>query len=226
MDSPKKGPCDAAREGGFVTVIIEQTEYKVHKLLLAQHSEYFKRALNGSWRESEEGRIPLEDVDREIFDIFVNWLYSQRLPEWERLEPQGCSCSESTHNDCIKRARDLLWMKIHVFANRFQSTYLKGAAHTQHLDEYFAHNTSPYFSVVKYAFVNLTSDNIMLRFSVDVHCRGHDTDADVGQELMDRDELPREFLIRVMEQYSRLLQKIGSPLERANYESKTILQED
>lgn len=66
MDQADISCSDAAREGGFVTVIIEQTEYKVHKLLLAQHSEYFKRALNGSWRESEEGRIPLEDVDREI----------------------------------------------------------------------------------------------------------------------------------------------------------------
>ena len=96
------------------------------------------------------------------------------------------------------------WMRIHVFADRFQATKFKKTAHTLHLDECLTHDMSPYFSVVTYAFANLMSDDIMLKFLVDSHCRGHDTDTDKGQELVHRDQLPREFLICIMEQYSRL----------------------
>jgi hypothetical protein len=43
----------------------ERTQYFVHPSLLAQHSEYFKRAMNGSWKEAEERVIRLDDVDCE-----------------------------------------------------------------------------------------------------------------------------------------------------------------
>jgi hypothetical protein len=35
-----------------VKVGVAGTEYKIHKTLLSEHSEYFKRALNGPWKES------------------------------------------------------------------------------------------------------------------------------------------------------------------------------
>jgi hypothetical protein len=40
-----------------------RTQYSVHPGLLAQHSEYFKRALYGPWKEAEERVIKLDDVD-------------------------------------------------------------------------------------------------------------------------------------------------------------------
>ena len=43
----------------------ERVKYYVHGPLLAQHSEYFKGALNGSWKEAQEGVVSLEDVDCE-----------------------------------------------------------------------------------------------------------------------------------------------------------------
>ncbi len=41
----------------------EKVKYSLHAGLLAKHSEYFKKALNGPWRETEEGVFTLEDVD-------------------------------------------------------------------------------------------------------------------------------------------------------------------
>jgi hypothetical protein len=38
------------------------TKYHVHKALLTENSEYFKKALNGRWKESQEGLVRLEDV--------------------------------------------------------------------------------------------------------------------------------------------------------------------
>lgn len=37
-------------------------QYTVHPGLLVQHSEYFKRTLNGPWKESRERVIKLDDV--------------------------------------------------------------------------------------------------------------------------------------------------------------------
>lgn len=54
-----------AATDGIVVVEIgtEQREYHVHKALLTHHSEYFRRALSGSWKEAQEGVIPLHDID-------------------------------------------------------------------------------------------------------------------------------------------------------------------
>jgi len=41
------------------------TAYFVHPGLLAQHSEYFKRALNGDWKESSNRVLKLDDVECE-----------------------------------------------------------------------------------------------------------------------------------------------------------------
>ena len=81
----------------------EPTSYTMHESLLVNHSEYFKNALNGSWKESKDGVIPLEDVDcntcaahtsatagaekklTKAVDIFVDWLYTGQVPR-EPLE--------------------------------------------------------------------------------------------------------------------------------------------
>lgn len=41
-------------------------EFQVHKSLLVLYSEYFRKALEGPWKESEEQTITLEDVEPRI----------------------------------------------------------------------------------------------------------------------------------------------------------------
>ena len=55
----------AAREGVMATVILEpqNTEYKIHKSLLIDTSAYFKKALEGPWKEAEERTVKVKDVD-------------------------------------------------------------------------------------------------------------------------------------------------------------------
>jgi hypothetical protein len=49
----------------MVTIILvpKDTEYKVHKELLASASIYFHNALHGPWVEADERIVKLEDVD-------------------------------------------------------------------------------------------------------------------------------------------------------------------
>jgi hypothetical protein len=55
----------AAREGFMATVVLEpqNTEYKVHKALLIDTSDYFKKALEGPWKEAEEQTVIVKDVE-------------------------------------------------------------------------------------------------------------------------------------------------------------------
>jgi hypothetical protein len=52
-------------QGGVVTVEVgpERVKHLVHKALLEENSEYFKKALNGPWKEAEDKVLCLDDVD-------------------------------------------------------------------------------------------------------------------------------------------------------------------
>lgn len=51
----------------------------MHKDVLCSTSEYFKRALNGAWKEACSEPFMLPDIDAEAFSVYINWLYTQRL---------------------------------------------------------------------------------------------------------------------------------------------------
>jgi hypothetical protein len=49
---------------GTVTIEIgpDHEKYYIHRALLVRHSEYFAKALRGSWKEAQEGIVKLEEV--------------------------------------------------------------------------------------------------------------------------------------------------------------------
>ncbi|KAF2788011.1 hypothetical protein K505DRAFT_421411 [Melanomma pulvis-pyrius CBS 109.77] len=53
------------------------TPFMVHKDLLCSQSEYFRRAFNGRFQESEDGFTHVTDVSENTFKIFQQWLYGQ-----------------------------------------------------------------------------------------------------------------------------------------------------
>ena len=55
----------AVRESVLAVIKVgaDKTKYIVHRSLLMKHSEYFRKALTGSWKEAQEGVVTLEDVD-------------------------------------------------------------------------------------------------------------------------------------------------------------------
>jgi hypothetical protein len=63
---------------GVVVVEIgaERKKYHVHKALLVHHSEYFAKALNGSWKEAGEGVVKLEDVEPAVCEFASTLLLS------------------------------------------------------------------------------------------------------------------------------------------------------
>jgi hypothetical protein len=54
------------------------------------YSEHFRKALSGPWKEAEELAIYLNDVEPAVFSMFVEWLYTQRLPNnWNLIPNQS-----------------------------------------------------------------------------------------------------------------------------------------
>lgn len=54
-----------------------KVKFSVHKEMLCGVSSFFKSALNGSFREGREQTITLPEDDPDIFDLFVQWLYTK-----------------------------------------------------------------------------------------------------------------------------------------------------
>lgn len=61
----------------MATILVgpEETKFVVHQALLCDRSQYFAKALTGSFEESKTGTVKLDDVSPMLFKIVVSWLY-------------------------------------------------------------------------------------------------------------------------------------------------------
>ncbi|KAL1597396.1 hypothetical protein SLS59_007426 [Nothophoma quercina] len=179
---------------GIVTVKIgsAQTEYFIHKTQLQQYSEHFKKAFNGSWKESEEGTIYPEGFEYYTFNVFVDWLYTQKLPE----TLLGWLSEAEEKIDFDKRyAHQVALLRACAFGDRFLAPAFSRACQ-DHVVKWFtkaAH--APLYEAVIYAFENLPSDSIVLQLLIDAHCRYFYQNADTEEngELERRQQLPKAF---------------------------------
>ncbi|CAN9083767.1 unnamed protein product [Alternaria sp. RS040] len=58
----------------------ETQNWVIPKALLSHHSEFFRAACNGRFKEGIENKITLHDCWPEVFEGFVQWLYFATLP--------------------------------------------------------------------------------------------------------------------------------------------------
>jgi hypothetical protein len=67
----------------MVTVKVgpDHETYRIHKALLVHHSDYFRSALRQCWKEGDEWTVVLAELEPLAFDVFVDWLYTNRIPE-------------------------------------------------------------------------------------------------------------------------------------------------
>ncbi|RYP24176.1 hypothetical protein DL765_000671 [Monosporascus sp. GIB2] len=71
-------------ESGFladVTLKCGSREWKLHKLILATRSRWFKAALCGNFLEAQSNEITLRDMDPTVLDWAVSWIYTKTLPQ-------------------------------------------------------------------------------------------------------------------------------------------------
>jgi hypothetical protein len=80
-----------------VTIYVgeENKCYVVHKALLTGASDYFEKALNGSFKEAEEETIFLPEENANTFDLLIGFLYQGMIPAIS--PPFGKSVVQRTH---------------------------------------------------------------------------------------------------------------------------------
>lgn len=61
----------------MVTILAGHNEvrYTIHQRLLVEDSEFFRKALSGTWKEPQS--ISLPNIDARYFRLYSNWLYSK-----------------------------------------------------------------------------------------------------------------------------------------------------
>jgi hypothetical protein len=207
-----------------VVEIANGVKHHLHRALLIQQSEYFKKAFNGPWKEAQEGIVRLEDVESgpctlrsggttwgcvltSVVNTFVDWLYSTKISHTDlhmhRLLDIGDDDDDS---------HDILALKAIVLGERLLMPRFVRAIQFYFVKSYLMpmlgqtrEDLSPPFSVIIYAFNNLTDDNPVLDMLVDLHVRNYKIEASSQAEASPRAEetLPHEFLIRVVHAYGQ-----------------------
>ncbi|CAN9264260.1 unnamed protein product [Alternaria alternata] len=136
--------------------------------------------------QTEDKIIRLTDIEPAIFGLFIEWLYTQNLPNLITLNANKIDLSSR------------LWkIKLYVFADRFAVSRLRTALNLEIVKLTMPLHTSiwDYASIV-YAFASLPSTDPLLDFFVDLHYAYWDDTGDESQDKDRFDELPREFLLR------------------------------
>ncbi|KAK7513423.1 BTB/POZ protein [Phyllosticta citriasiana] len=70
-----------------VTIRTLSKEYRLHKAILCEKSEFFFKALNGGWKESKESVIEMTHDDPETVEAMLKFMYLGEYDVHEHGEP-------------------------------------------------------------------------------------------------------------------------------------------
>jgi hypothetical protein len=175
----------------------EHQKFYIYTALLTHYSDYFAKTLSGEWKEAQDRIIQLPDIEPRVLEIFIDWMYTQKLPsaasDW--YQP-----SEDGHDSNLQKMQ----MKAYIFADRFLVPGLRCAIHNYIADELIQGGKPPSYEMVVYAFDNLPAKSKMLALVVKLYCVFSKPSDDSKAEIRRRSELPWEFLLRVMLCYGKM----------------------
>ena len=167
-----------------------QVEYHVHRAFLVHYSAYFRGALNGNFKEAIEGCVHLEDVEAGVFEVFLEWLYTQKLPR------------NMAHIQTAEA--EIKVVKLYTLADRLLVPDLERTL----IDVVFSDKPSPLYESIFFAFTHLPVGNPLLQLLVDKHCARWEPELDEEKETELRRDLPSDFLLGVMDRFSKVVKEL------------------
>jgi hypothetical protein len=183
----------ATSDNVTIEVGAERVKYQVSEAFLNHYSEYFQRALAGTWREASEHTIVLgNDVEPCIFNLFAEWLYTQTLPT---LSPDWRRIADPLHPFSV--SAKMLRLKLYVFADRFVVPRLRQQLNRAIVNDYDSDCPAlEEYETIAYVFNNLPQTDPILDLIVDRYFMVWRLDLDEGEDRDAYENLPHEFLLR------------------------------
>ena len=154
----------------LVTVLVgaKRAKFTINEELLTSHSDFFRAALTGRFKEAESKSITLKDDDIRIFKFFVHWLRHQRFPDKHDAEPLYKKWTSSVDGETMT---DNL-IRLYVLADKYQVLELKIKIMTMLFNHVFDGDCDvfPDDLIVQFAYKNLPPNSPLCQFLVDVYC--------------------------------------------------------
>jgi hypothetical protein len=163
----------SAQDSVFATVLVgpNHARFVVHEALLVHHSEFFRAALTGNFKEAEEKVVKMADTEPYIFECFVHWLYYQRFPDASKGDDEELVKIWGSADEAHTLITNLVKMYVMGDQNimpRLQRDALDSVFH--HIS--YTQCTLPDDDHVKCAFDYLDPEDPLCRYLVDANFYG------------------------------------------------------
>ncbi|KAF1358717.1 hypothetical protein EJ07DRAFT_122576 [Lizonia empirigonia] len=193
----------SAHADGIVIVKVgpSHRKYYLHKALVLFHSEYFRKALQGSWKEAQEGVVRLKDVEPSEFNIFVHWLYNQRLPETHDYDAWDIIFEVSL--PYIGHLR--FCIQAYILGDRLLAPAFRRAVNSIAVSTWPMEGSSAraLLPIYRLAFANIPADRLILQFLVNDFC--FDWREQIDDDNTALNDLPQYFTVRALRRYSEIV---------------------
>ncbi|KAF2827589.1 hypothetical protein CC86DRAFT_405708 [Ophiobolus disseminans] len=108
-------------------------EFIVHESFLTSHSEFFRRAMNGKWAETESRIVKLPKDNPRTFAVYLNFIYTGRLTTMRKTQEELSAVDCDTFIRHIESEYQEIF-ELYVLAEKLQDVSAKDAALTAAID--------------------------------------------------------------------------------------------
>lgn len=92
-----------------VTIVVKGVGFSAHKAILSTRYEYFA-LLFSNWKEANENKITIHNIEPEVFNIILEFIYKGQLSNWkEKLETHAVDLIKATDMVCSKCPETILF---------------------------------------------------------------------------------------------------------------------
>ncbi|KAH7184112.1 hypothetical protein BKA60DRAFT_644336 [Fusarium oxysporum] len=178
-------------DGRSIEVIVGSSPsvtFSVHENLICSSSDFFKKAVKGGWKESEDRLVRLESDDPDVFSIYLHWLYYHTLPV--RIDEPGLAGNA----EYMQLANAFILGDMLQDGN-FQDTVMDAMMDKTASEAADGKHWYPVGPVIRLIYENTLESSKARLFLVDMytlHGQGHWLTEWAVQE-----DLPRDFLLDV-----------------------------
>lgn len=182
--------------------------YHIHGSCLTASSLFFKKALSGSWKESNERVVKLPKDKSDTFELYLNCIYGQEMS----IEPDPIPIDHQGLEEQLELAN------LYVFAEKMQDVRTKNKVVKAFMQTVFKIRKdgvwfAPAVKVVRLIYENTLAGSPMRRLLVDIFAYA------ISHKYDWRVEHPKQFLIEVLVELStaRLTGCEGPALQAGDY---------